>query len=84
MKAVALSGRVQQLSNGTLHFVRTLALDDGQYACKALFDTPKPPYIPERLSRIVTLQVKGKNFFKRYVNNIFDIECRFVTEYSRR
>lgn len=69
MKAVALSGRVQQLSNGTLHFVRTLALDDGQYACKAFFDTPKPPYIPERLSRIATLQVKGKKNF--YVVGFF-------------
>ena len=72
MKAVALSRRVRQLSNGTLHFVQTLALDDGQYACKAFFDTPKPPYIPERLSRIATLQVKGKKnfyvvgFFRRF------------------
>ena len=64
------SGRIQQFDNGTLHFATTTVLDSGEYACKATFDTPKPPFIPERISRVANLLINGKMF---QINGYFKI-----------
>eukprot|EP00111_Clytia_hemisphaerica_P024641 TCONS_00072631-protein len=55
---IQLSNRVQQLNNGTLHITMTTGLDDGEYACKAFFDTKQPVFIPPKMSRTAHIKVK--------------------------
>ena len=56
---IQLSNRVQQLNNGTLHITMTTGPDDGEYACKAFFDTKQPVIIPPKMSRTAHIKVKG-------------------------